>query len=657
MNITNKDFLKDEVWKEVLSFENLLSAWAKVRNALGFEMLEDTMEIRLYEFNLTTNLEYLRENIISYNWGVLGVSDPINYEYPKGVGKSARPLSICKLEDQIIAAAILQTQKEYKELSENFFAYRLKDTNKGESLYVDWFISYQSFVDKARETSINNPKYSVIQTDLTSYYPSINQRELFGRLDHLTYSNSSRLSDILNSLIIRESFGGKEGFGIPQGHIFSGALSNIYLLPIDLFFGPRNKYGIYFFRFVDDMILIFPPNISEQEVLNLLDGKLNELGLSRSVKKTTKKMDTKEFTAWILPDTRLNQLSKDFNYLLSDIYKLQRSYLNILNRDWWLFISIYQNLLFSINIFFNKALLSRKLNKYRYWWNRFSIPSVNSPVITEDKDLLDEEWWKEEFYKLNTYLGGWLERRTAIVITLKELFLTSLEIIESEASTDFELLTAKRHLKFAINHLGRLGFEELTDTVVVILREKPWLVNVRRTVEDLALQKKEVELVNLLVHLIDKHDAECAYLRAIVLKALRKIPNLSAECVDILQKTALQGETTVERLMASETIFLSRNDLSCTKSELHRRLVRSKEKPYLLRNYLLLYSAASGRKEAPAYFELKLDILINLVQLRKCPGAFDSLYQEEPEILRVNFYENNYPDDSSEFADFPSGML
>lgn len=73
--IDNGNYLKDSDWQKILDPNNLLLAWARVRNALSYEMLEDTLEVRLFEANIEERLNKLQSEILAYQWKLLNVEE------------------------------------------------------------------------------------------------------------------------------------------------------------------------------------------------------------------------------------------------------------------------------------------------------------------------------------------------------------------------------------------------------------------------------------------------------------------------------------------------------------------------------------------------------------------------------------------------------
>ena len=470
--VVSKQYLEiQKEWEKILDLDNLLLAWARVRNEMTDATLEDTLEIRLFEINIKDRLEQLRCRLISYDFESLGVDKMINYLVPKGHGKAPRPMSICRLEEQILSVSILQFKaREYADLPGCSYAYRLSTNVGKENLYYDWFQTHQNFIKSARQAAEKTPDYQVIQTDLSSYYTMIRQNTLLKEVCHHGRLEDNRFMELARRLIIRDCDINSPDNGIPQGHVLSGALSNIYLLPIDRLFAYGNKWGLSYFRYVDDMIFIFPGNITSQDILEALDNELGKLGLRRSTEKTTEVMPTVKFLKITNSDSDLDDLGRDFNYLLADLYKLNRSHYQLLMSDWWKFIDHYQKVLWSIGCYISTPRLSRKIKQNLRWWDSLKyvfIPSSSLPIISGFDDLENIENWKMEFVD---WSPGWIKNRLEIHTKIKELFGNALFILSEPGENEEAKGKAKKKFKFAINRLGKLGFDEYTDTIIFTFR-------------------------------------------------------------------------------------------------------------------------------------------------------------------------------------------
>lgn len=654
--IHNKDYLGDSDWHKILSQENLLLAWARVRNALSYDMLEDTIEMRLFEANIEERLAKLRSEIYNYQWDVLNIAEMLHFRVPKGLQKKPRPMSVCRIEDLILATAILQVKgKEYQITHHSrSYAYEFFARQKGEQLYKNWFIQHQKkFLADAREVARKYPSYCVIRTDISSYYTDIEQSKLFQRVERYMALYYSRGKDLIDKLINRDCSTGKNGYGIPQGHIMSGALANLYLTEVDQLFGPGNPWGIEYFRFVDDMIFILPPSVKPEFVLNKLDINLSSLGLTRSKDKTSSLMSTQEFLDLTAPDELLEELGKEHNFLLSELYKLDRNYIRISLKDWWPFVECYHKLLIGVGVYISVPRLSRKLQKnLRWirrtfnWWYKLKMP--------EAKQLADLKHIDEWLSKFNQYHGsspnGWIHRRKRHINRLLHLFSDSITKLDSDS--EIERTRSSTRIKFVLNRLGQLGFGKVSNVVVDLLVEQPWLLHPRRICLDLALQNREDLLIKAFNH-IHQHDGfEWEYIRGAILKSFSSLPLVSENGIALLHHTMFNGKSILERTMASEAMLLLQQTKNITEEELIITFNETEDN-YLLKNYILLHAATPNNNHIPTISLTQGRIVNEAIEYTRVTPDLNQLFRYEPEILREEFYEGDYPDDPEEFEDFP----
>jgi hypothetical protein len=463
----------------------------------------------------------------------------------------------------------------------------------------------------------------------------------------------SRTGDLAKEIVERNCGIDRPGWGIPQGHIVSGVLANIYLSPIDRVFGPGNEWGIEYFRYVDDMILMFPSNINPDVILELLDNELSDLKLARSEEKTHI-MTAEEFLEITAPDEVLEELSKEHNLLMSDLYKVSTGYVRISSANWWLFLERYQALLASIGVYLSLPRLSRKIYRNLGWWRRILNfwSRVRLPDVTDIDDLGDVDWWHREFDRYNGgQQDGWVLRRDRLAKKLSQLFRSSLKVLDAESSVEEARLG--RRLRFAVHRLGQMGFGDNVEAVIFLLRNYPWLLRPRQVCRDLALQGYEDLLVDLFEQLSERDSQEWAYVRGTILKALGEISDIDESTAILLQRATFEASTVLEQTMASEATFFNR-DLEFLEPDRLLSLVEKTEDPYLSKNYALL---CSGLEDNGHILEARLEqpsILNEALEYIRVAPDLEELYRLEPDILKEEFYEGEYSDGPEEFGVFVS---
>lgn len=640
----NTKFVLDEEWRKILDTENLLLAWARVRNELSFFQIEDLIEVRLFDRNIHNRINKLRYDIMSYRWKSLNVSEMLNFYTPKGENKVPRPLNLCRLEDQIIGVAILQ------QLSPNLFeqhprsyAYRLSKRKNSEFLYEDWYEAHSRFINDARKIAEQKANHLIIRTDIASYYTKIQQNKLLEELKKYSQINDSRVSNALDFLIQRK-FEWEENLGIPQGHTFSGFFSEIYLSVLDKKFGNKYSYDIEYFRYVDDIIIICRPE-QKDWVIEELKKSLDELGLESS-KDKTRSMESKDYLLQTEKDITLDIIGKEHITLLREMYKLDDKHYSLSQQNWWEFLKKYQAILAQLGVFISIPRLSRKIKMNDTWRSRlFNFWKLTKlPYVSEMSDLDNSEKWLDSFRNSNQV---WIERHKALQDYLQKMFLEGIELLKSPHD---EAKTAKAQLKikFSSYRLGQLGFGECAEQIAQIVIEKPWLINVRRILQSLGLQNREDLLLKIYSDTLG-NTPEGEYVKSSAIKAIEELPHLSEKIAELLSSIISEDSSVLEKTMASEVLLIKQNLTPPNLDNLESHLNTSSN-PYLMKNLMLLL-----KKHKPENFTNNIslenaDILNEALQYVSIEHQIDELQEYEPDILN-KYYFGDYPDNSKEFRD------
>ena len=104
--------------------------------------------------------------------------------------------------------------------------------------------------------------------------------------------------------------------------------------------------------------------------------------------------------------------------------------------------------------------------------------------------------------------------------------------------------------------------------------------------------------------------------------------------------------------MASESLFLLQRPEALQKNELVNAIEQIEDN-YLSKNYVLLNAITPGDGETSNAYLSQGRILNEALEYVRAAPKLDELYRYEPDILREEFYEGDYPDDSDEFEVFP----
>jgi len=646
--VEHESFLSDNDWQRILTEQNLILAWARVRNELSYFQVEDSVEIRLFELNIEERIRKLRQDILSYKWKSLNIADMFNFYSPKGENKDPRPLNLCRLEEQILAVAILQTKgRELLESHPRSYAYRLSKGSDGEFLYQNWYQAFLDYTNAVKLCATNHLDYMIIKTDIESYYTKIRQNVLQDELIHNSKIYNSRLRELIHMLLIRQ-FGWEENVGIPQGHSMSGFISNFYLRTVDEKFGSKNTFGfdVEYFRYVDDIIICCQP-VYKDFVLRELDLSLDALGLTRSESKTIA-MTAAEFLSYSEQDVRLSPLSGEYSKILGEVYKLNDRYYSYYLHNRWSFLYKYQSLLSNLGLFISIPRLSRKIDaNSKNWLMRRSHPwrMVSFPYVSDIEALDNIESLVEQFKDKNNL---WVERRQALMEQLQTMLRESIYVIDN-SKDEKEISRAQIIIKFSSYRLGQLGFGGVLDDIYQILTRRPWLINIRAALQSLALQNQQNLLIKIYSE-ISSEKPEWQFVKASILKALNYLSTPSKETVDLLRAVIETERSEFEKTMASEALILNKFIENASINNPEENLV-DYTNPYLFKNLIMVAHKYMIPVDFDPANQLSSDVVDEAIQFKEHNYSIDGLYLPEPNILKR--YYADYPDSLSDFLEYP----
>ena len=242
----------DSLYDKICQVENLLSAWAKVKEK-GSAGGIDKVTIETFEVDLDRNLRELSEQLSTYHY----IPEPYQeIKIPKD-DNEFRSLSLPAIKDKIVQQAVKDLiepilEKEFLDVS---YAYR---ANKGPARAI------------ARVTHliVNEKREWVTICDIDSYFDTIDHEILFQMLAEKI--KDEKLLPIIRLWVKMGKVDRKLKWkdtvrGIPQGSIISPLMSNLYLHPFDRMMVDR-KFG--YVRYADDFIIL---NRTEEEAYRALE--------------------------------------------------------------------------------------------------------------------------------------------------------------------------------------------------------------------------------------------------------------------------------------------------------------------------------------------------------------------------------------------------
>lgn len=572
--IKNTELEEDNEWNKLISLKNIELAWVKARSNLFHESFYDEIEIRLFENNLDENLQMLIDNLVDrlYSDNFLPSNQDIDYKFVKGRAKG-RPKQLTRLEEEILAIAILQTIGQKNDL--DFYSYQLK-VEPTEDLYENYFPNYKKFLEASRDSANSYPQGAVLRTDIESYYVKVIQQQLFDITETKLQVRSKRIKWLLNKILNQNLNNGHDnGVGLKQGTLTSGFYANLYLKAVDQYFAdePKWKHIIKFHRYVDDIIAVFPSSNYLQPFNDKLTEELSKLGLNLNKNKTEYYDNILDFLPSTELDTDLDKLNKEFNLILYHLwitnydYRTQFELANSSHDDksWWKLIKIYQHCLYSLGIYVPDTWLSRKIHQ-KLIEQKNNKYKLILPSFPTDNNFIIISKWGSQFQELNR---PWIYRKNQIKSKVVNIFQDSLkerqELINEKADSiseqekrelNIKLRKLETRIRSSVNKLLTLGFDQVWQEIVLIICDLFIIRDLLDVIIALASQGHIDAIKQLWQHyqngkIADEEPSE--YVRAILLEAFRFLPILELDDWQLIFHSATAAKSDIEKLKATET--------------------------------------------------------------------------------------------------------
>lgn len=645
-SIQSAAWQNDETWLKTIEPDNIMLAWARARMALLRDSLVDEAEIRLFDHNVPRFVGRLQRRLAVYAEDLFRPTEQIHYELPKNA-ESFRPKNLSRFEEEILSVALIQVAGDDFLRDRNIYAYRLNHVNgrKSEYLYQYFGFGYEEWICEARRAAESTLHGVVIRTDLSSYYTRISQTELAETLWADMRVESERVKWLLGKVFQRhlDPKYHRTGYGLPQGGVGSGYYANLYLRKIDEFFVGENPFNVSYHRYADDILIIVPENKSAEEVLAILDKLLSDLELERSQGKTCIFKCT-EFDDHVKSglSQELSTLSLRFNTVLKQLWLVACCYhvqLNINDEKLYDFLRHYGQSLAAMGVMVPIPMLRRRLKKYLF-------PDGQSPhVRLPDFDTrVDPNDWAASFRELNP---EWISKLESLQNEFGKIALPILESLTSRSEAISREDSTR--LRFCISRLCRIGFpDEVLSLLHDLLKRSPHVLREPvYVVASLGIHGHE-NITNDLYHHFSHVDRENAYMRAMLLRAMR---HCQSALEDILVDTVTNEHESIDaRLMASETLLANQiRDLAHRNwAKIVNTLATEQLYPQLEKNLILLLRQVRDvdalTYEPPPGGD---PILRDAFEIE---DGFSLFEQAEPPELE-DFYDVDFPDDAYEYGE------
>ena len=673
-SITSKQIEDDKEWQVLISLENLELAWVKARrNLLDIESCYDEIEIKLFENNLGNNIRKTQEKLMFFCEEIIDTKETLNYNFIKS-SSASRPKQLSRLEEEIIACAIIQTLGKKTNL--DFYSSRLQQESSNEAneyLYENYFNGYKDFLYKSRESAKEYQDGAVLRTDIKSYYTMIARGQLIDITKRELGIISDRVDWLIQKIQSKDLAGHKSGIGISQGTITSGFYANLYLSPVDKKFKNKNKWKVKFYRYADDMIFVLPSIIYIKDVESALRNELDKIELKLNENKTEYYKTTIAFLNATESDKLLKKLSENFNFIIYLLWLTNSEYRTKFEfaitsdneKIWWSLISLYQQCLYSINIYITKKDLSRKIHKYLFDQKERKKQELKLPCFPKNNNYSTISNWAKNFEYSEE---SWLNNKNILKIKIVNLFKDSLKKLqenytklnlnnineERKRQLNVERRRLETRIRFSVKKLLVLGFDEVWQEIVDLICGDLFVIrDVLDVVISLARQGY-TDSINQLKECYQDNSTETSeYIRAVILEAFRFLPNLSIEDWQLIFETATAGKSDIEKLKATETwLYLGDIAKQFVQVEHIQAVVtalNSEPKPFtrLKKNYILIlgmHAPDEITNISIAEEEMNDYLIADAVNLALEEKVLELIEQDEPAIIRQYYSVEDTPD-------------
>jgi len=634
LHIVHNDYARDFQWHSILSYENIKLAWARARQYTQREALVDEIEIRLFDHDTELKIRRLQKLMMMQYWEGLNTKHLVQFQSPKNE-KSDRPKTIARLEEQVLAAALIQILGHNVERDRSY-SYRLK-VDQSEFLYEYWLDAWKEFIE---ETHKQAGSRTILRADIQDFYKCIIQSILIRDRIKPDLKLRGNSENLIRALIMRNCGDGHSmGIGLPQGHIASGFWADIYLGRLDRLIEEEFSENVAFLRYADDMFFGIDSSANEETTKTKLEKFVKEVGLSLSQEKTVTQSADNYLSDTELDDELERLAAERFEPIVNEhIFRPSFPYWQLYDSSRHEFVNAYSRALGTLSIFTSPSWLARKLHQ-----NHLNGCPLHWPDVKLLQNLTD---WNEEFSRHNQ---RWIAELNTLREELHQMCIDSFNSMNRLDSEDVGYVKARRRFRFTGYRSCILGpSPELCTVLTQEVIDHPWHMSARIVCPTLANMGR----VDLLMEILNRSTSP--YVRAITIGSLGKVqvdntnttnPNLYTLEKTIWTFLANTMATAYEKLKASEALVALNVDSKVDFDECVA-LIEEESDPYLVKNYILLLSKID-RTQARIYLvrfmqRCQSTVVLDAIQMVFREASMSIFDLPEPTML-LDHYSVSYP--------------
>ncbi|MEQ3586670.1 TOTE conflict system archaeo-eukaryotic primase domain-containing protein [Bacillus thuringiensis] len=232
------------------------------------------------------------ENVLVGNYTV---REPYKFSRLEKNSK-VRSLYALQAEEKIISTYLIKILNAfyYTEFSDGSYGYKFENSFANYNIFKPWmqqWLIYRNNIMERLNDDILAEHY-VIKLDIKNFYSSLNLGRLKTKLIHgpseiikekintLSSEQLSKYNHLIDYLIKLCEKDNLEAKGVPQGPAFARYLAEVYLIELDKYIQSLLEENFnFYFRYVDDMVLILENEEKAKETLDKIQTYLESLDL------------------------------------------------------------------------------------------------------------------------------------------------------------------------------------------------------------------------------------------------------------------------------------------------------------------------------------------------------------------------------------------
>ncbi|MBG9858131.1 TOTE conflict system archaeo-eukaryotic primase domain-containing protein [Bacillus wiedmannii] len=237
----------------------------------------------------------MKEDIENILVGNYTVREPYKFSRLEKNSK-VRSLYALQAEEKVMSTYLIKILNAfyYTEFSDDSYGYKFENSFANYNIFKPWMQQWLIYRNKIMERLNDDllAEHYIIKLDIKNFYSSLNLGRLKTKLIHgpseiikekinsLSSEQLSKYNHLIDYLIKLCEKDNLESKGVPQGPAFARYLAEVYLIELDKYIHSllEDNFNFYF-RYVDDMILIVENEGKAKETLEKIQTYLESLDL------------------------------------------------------------------------------------------------------------------------------------------------------------------------------------------------------------------------------------------------------------------------------------------------------------------------------------------------------------------------------------------